>query len=83
MGTINGTGVILGSDTILGSGVVSGTGSALDVLQITGKIIGTISKSLVDGIIYETEIHCWMDSNLKVVSINPELLPKIYQLETR
>ena len=53
-GTINGTGVILGSDTILGSGVVSGTGSALDGLQITGKIIGTISKSLVDGIIYET-----------------------------
>ena len=53
-GTITGTGVILGSDTILGSGVVSGTGSALDGLQITGKIIGTISKSLVDGIIYET-----------------------------
>ena len=53
-GVINGSGIIIGSDTVFGSGVVSGTGSILDGQTITGKIVGLITKSNIEGTIQET-----------------------------
>ena len=48
-------------------GVVSGTGSSLDGTNITGKIVGTVSKSNIDGVIDETGIYLLDGSRIKGV----------------
>ena len=65
IGFVNGSGSIVGSNSILINGVISGTGGYLDGTNITGKIVGTVSKSNIDGVIDETGVYLLDGSKIK------------------